>query len=242
MKIFPAIDIREGKVVRLTQGDYDRMEVYDNDPVAVARQFKAAGAEYLHIVDLDGAREGRPQNWAVLSALAKEGSLFLQVGGGLRTPESVREILELGIDRVILGTAALRDPDFLKRMLAMYGGRIAVGVDTREGKVAVDGWLEVTETDALSFCRHLRGIGVQTVIYTDIARDGALAGVNLSPYRALCEIEGLAVIASGGVSGEADIVALREMNVHGVIVGKALYTGRLELGRVLVLAGKESIE
>lgn len=238
MILYPAIDLREGNVVRLTQGDFGRMQVYGDDPLAVARSFRAAGATHLHVVDLDGAREGVPGNAQVLAALAAQSGLIIQTGGGIRTPERVRDVLGLGVARAILGTAALRYPAFLRAMLAEYGDRIAVGVDARDGRVAVEGWTEVSDTDALAFCRSLRDMGVATIIYTDIARDGGLTGVNLPAYRALLGIKGLAVIASGGVGGEADIAALREMGVHGAIVGKALYEGRLDLSSVLSLAGE----
>jgi len=233
MIILPAIDLKDGQVVRLTQGDYTRMDVYDSDPAAVAQRFKAAGATHLHVVDLDGARDGVPGNREAIRALLGVGGLFIQAGGGLRDAAAVESALAQGIDRVILGTAALRDQDFLKAMLRAHGERIAVGVDARDGNVAVDGWLETTGTDALDFCRRLRDLGTRTVIYTDIARDGLLSGPNLSAYRALWGLSGLDIIASGGVSGEDDLAALRALGVYGAIVGKALYTGKLDLAKAL---------
>lgn len=236
MIIFPAIDLQGGRVVRLTQGDYGRMDVYDHDPLAVMRRFRALGATHLHVVDLDGARDGSPQNREAVGALVGEGGLFVQVGGGLRDAAAVESAFSKGVQRVILGTAALRDTAFLKEMLRLHGDRIAVGVDARDGKVAVNGWFEISDADALDFCRSLRDMGVRTVIYTDIARDGELSGPNLPAYRALCGLAGLDIVASGGVGGEEDVIALREIGVHGAIIGKALYTGRIGLARALRLA------
>ncbi len=235
MIIFPAIDLKDGQVVRLTQGDYGRMDVYDQDPVAVAVRFKGAGATHLHVVDLDGAKDGTPKNREALKALAQASGLFIQTGGGMRSPAHVESALAFGVNRVILGTAALRDSTFLTAMLAAYGNRIAVGVDARDGKVAVSGWLENTGRDAIDFCRELLALGVSTIIYTDISRDGAFTGPNLSAYRTLAALSGLQVIASGGVGGETDVTALRDIGVHGVIIGKALYTGRVELGRAIAI-------
>lgn len=241
MKIFPAIDLRDGNVVRLTEGDYARMKVYADDPLQTAQSFREAGAAYLHVVDLDGAKDGTPRNFETIARLAKESGLFIQTGGGLRTPERVEAVLSLGVGRVILGTAALRDPAFLKAMLAAYGERIAVGVDARDGKVAVGGWLEVSDTDAMGFCVTLRDLGVQTVIYTDIACDGRLAGTNLAAFEALRAVEGLNIIASGGITTEAEIAALRDMGTYGAILGKALYEGRLDLASVLHIAKEEPV-
>lgn len=239
MILFPAIDLWEGNVVRLTKGDYDRMQVYSNDPLAVAKAFAEAGAAYLHVVDLNGAKSGAPHNMDVIRRLAEQSGLRIQVGGGLRTAERVRMVLELGVFRVILGTAALREPDFLRKALQDHGRAVAVGVDARDGRVAVEGWRETSDTDAMAFCRDLQAMGVQTVIYTDISRDGMLSGANLEAYRRLRDIDGLDVVASGGVSSEADIAALRDMGLYGAIVGKALYENRLDLKRALVLAKKE---
>ena len=227
MKIFPAIDLRGGRVVRLTRGDFDRMNVYGEDPAAAARAFRAAGADCLHVVDLDGARAGTPQNGDALRAIAAVEGLFVQVGGGLRSPQAVEETLALGARRVILGTAALSDAPFLDAMLKQYGERIAVGVDARDGRVAVDGWTRTTGEDAFSFCRSLQERGVSTVVYTDISRDGMLAGANLEAYRRLCALDGLRIIASGGIHSAGEIARLRDMGVDGAIVGKALYEGKL---------------
>ena len=236
MKIFPAIDLRGGRVVRLTRGDFDRMNVYGEDPAAAARAFRAAGADCLHVVDLDGARAGTPQNGDALRAIAAVEGLFVQVGGGLRSPQAVEETLALGARRVILGTAALSDAPFLDAMLKQYGERIAVGVDARDGRVAVDGWTRTTGEDAFSFCRSLQERGVSTVVYTDISRDGMLAGANLEAYRCLCALDGLRIIASGGIHSAGEIARLRDMGVDGAIVGKALYEGKLTVQAALEAA------
>ena len=236
MKIFPAIDLRGGRVVRLTRGDFDRMNVYGEDPAAAARAFRAAGADCLHVVDLDGARAGTPQNGDALRAIAAVEGLFVQVGGGLRSPQAGEETLALGARRVILGTAALSDAPFLDAMLKQYGERIAVGVDARDGRVAVDGWTRTTGEDAFSFCRSLQERGVSTVVYTDISRDGMLAGANLEAYRRLCALDGLRIIASGGIHSAGEIARLRDMGVDGAIVGKALYEGKLTVQAALEAA------
>lgn len=235
MRIFPAIDLRDGQVVRLTEGDYDRMEVYSSNPAETARRFREKNADCLHIVDLDGARDGELSNYAVIREIVEAGGLFVQVGGGIRDEERVRRYLALGVGRVILGTAALEDFGFLERMVERYGGRIAVSVDAREGRVAVRGWREVTGTDSLAFCKRLEQAGVRTLVYTDIARDGKLSGANLAVYRELSGLVSCDIIASGGVSSAEDILSLRDMGLCGAIVGKALYTGALELGEVLRL-------
>ena len=187
MQIFPAIDLRGGQVVRLYQGDYDRETVYHSDPCAVAREFAAAGAKYLHVVDLDGARDGAPANFDAVAAIARQGGLYVEVGGGIRTEERIRQYLDLGVGRCILGTIAVRDFDFTARMARTYGDRIAVGVDARDGYVAVSGWKELSKERDVDFCRRLCAAGVGTVICTDISRDGAESGTNLALYRELAE-------------------------------------------------------
>ena len=241
MLIFPAIDLSGGNVVRLTQGDYGQKKTYSDDPVSVAAAFYNAGAKYLHVVDLDGAKQGAAANFAVISRLAEEGDLFIQVGGGIRTMERIESYLSFGVDRVILGTAAVKDPALLRDALARYGDKIAVGVDAKNGKVALSGWLEVTELDSVSFCKRLRDMGVATVIYTDISKDGALAGTNLAVYRTLSSISGLNIVASGGVSYEEEISALQSMNLYAAIIGKALYEGKLSLERALLLTKGVSV-
>lgn len=230
MKLFPAIDLRGGRVVRLTQGDYDRMTVYENDPCAQARRFAAAGARYLHVVDLDGAREGAPANFGPIAALAKQGGLYLEVGGGIRDEARIEAYLSLGVGRCILGTAAVRDFAFTRRMIARYGAAIAVGVDARDGRVAVSGWEEVSALDGIDFCRRLADAGCAAVIYTDIARDGAMQGTNLPLYRRLAaEIPGLAITASGGISSLAELKELAACGTAAAILGKSLYTGAIDL-------------
>jgi len=241
MLLFPAIDLREGRVVRLTQGDYDRMTVYGDDPVKTAEGFLAAGAECLHVVDLDGARDGGPVNRAVLAELALL-PLYVQTGGGIRTEADIERVLALGVSRVILGTVAAEDFAFTERMGKKYGARLAVGVDAKDGLVAVRGWREVTGLQSFDFCRRLADAGITTVIYTDIARDGLLAGANLAAYERLQGIEGLNVVASGGVSTAEEIAALRKLGVYGAIVGKALYAGRLTLADALAAARGEETE
>ena len=237
MQIFPAIDLSGGKVVRLYQGDYEKMTVYGADPCAVARDFIAAGAKYLHVVDLDGAKDGTLANFDSISALAKQGGLYIEVGGGIRTEERIAKYLDLGVGRCILGTIAVKDFDFTRRMAQKYGDKIAVGVDARDGYVAVSGWLETSKEKGVDFCRRLYDAGVQTVIYTDISRDGAEQGTNLALYRELARIEGLHITASGGVSSIAELKELQAIGTHAAILGKALYTGRLDLREVIKEVG-----
>lgn len=237
MQIFPAIDLRGGQVVRLYQGDYDRETVYAADPCAVARSFLAAGAKYLHVVDLDGARDGTLANFDTIAAIVKQGGLYIEVGGGIRTEDRIRRYLDLGVGRCILGTIAVRDFDFTARMARTYGDRIAVGVDARDGYVAVSGWKELSAERGVDFCRRLRDAGVKTVIYTDISRDGAEAGTNLDLYRELSEIQGLDITASGGVSSIEELKELQRIGTRAAILGKALYTGRLDLKTVIAEVG-----
>ena len=238
MIIYPAIDLRGGKAVRLTKGDYDQMKVYNDDPASVAESFRTAGATHLHVVDLDGARLGIPQNAETIRSLTAAG-LFTEVGGGIRDEKRICEYLDSGVARVILGTVAVRNFGFVEEMARKYGEKIAVGVDAKDGYVAVSGWEETTQLTGVDFCRRLRDAGVMTVIYTDIGRDCCLAGANLPLYQELSDIEGLDVIASGGVSFESDVTALCGMNIHGAIIGKALYEGKLDLKRCLELAKGE---
>ena len=233
MQIFPAIDLSGGQVVRLYQGDYGRMTVYGQDPCAAARTFLEAGANYLHLVDLDGARDGTTANFGSIAAIARQGGLYIEVGGGIRTEDRIRQYLDLGVGRCILGTISVKDFTFTERMAQKYGGRIAVGVDARDGYVAVNGWKELSRERGVDFCRRLRDAGVRTVIYTDISRDGAEQGTNLEVYRELADISGLDITASGGVSSPEELRALRDMGTRAAILGKALYTGRLDLKTVL---------
>ena len=237
MQIFPAIDLRGGQVVRLYQGDYDKETVYAADPRAVARDFLAAGAKYLHVVDLDGARDGTLANFETIAAIARQGGLYIEVGGGIRTEDRIRQYLDLGVGRCILGTIAVKDFAFTARMARTYGDRIAVGVDARDGYVAVSGWKELSQEKGVDFCRRLRDAGVKTVIYTDISRDGAEAGTNLDLYRQLAEIDGLDITASGGVSSIEELKELQRIGTRAAILGKALYTGRLDLKTVIAEVG-----
>lgn len=234
MNIFPAIDLRGGRVVRLTQGDYSRMTVYGDDPCAQARQFIGAGAKYLHVVDLDGARDGTLANFDTIAALVQQGGLFIEVGGGIRDEARIEKYLSLGVGRCILGTIAVRDFDFTCRMIRHYGDAIAVGVDARDGKVAVAGWEQTSALDGVEFCKRLRDAGCAAVIYTDIARDGAMQGTNLPLYRRLArEVPGLAVTASGGISRLEELAELEAMGTAAAILGKSLYTGAIELKQAI---------
>lgn len=236
MLIFPATDIYDGKVVRLYKGDYDQMTVYSDNPVEIARSFAACGAEYLHVVDLEGARDGTTPNSDVVRALVKESGMLVEIGGGIRTEDTVKTYMDMGVARVILGTAAVTDPVFLKKMVALYGERIAVGVDIKDGFVAIKGWTEKSEVTCDAFFEKLQQIGVSTVICTDISKDGALSGTNLQLYRDLSEKYSMQIVASGGISTEEDILALRSMDIYGAILGKALYTGNLNLKEAVKLA------
>ena len=237
MQIFPAIDLRFGQVVRLYQGDYDKMTVYGADPCAVARDFIAAGAKYLHVVDLDGAKDGTLANFESIAAIAKQGGLYIEVGGGIRTEERIQQYLDLGVSRCILGTVAVKDFDFTARMAQKYGDKIAVGVDARDGYVAINGWKELSSETGIEFCQRLRDAGVKAVIYTDISRDGAEKGTNLELYRELAKIDGLDITASGGVSSLEELTELQTIGTHAAILGKALYTGRLDLKTVIEEVG-----
>ncbi len=236
MNIFPAIDLYEGKAVRLLRGDYSQMTVYSDAPVQKAQEFASAGAEYLHLVDLEGAHEGRPVNFETVRHILAESRLRVEVGGGIRSEDAVKRYLDAGAMRVILGTAALQDPELLSRLASLYGERLAVGVDVRDGRVAVKGWLETSGTDCMDFIGSLSEKGVRTVICTDISRDGAMRGANLSLYRELSGRFGLDIVASGGVSSLSDVRALRDMGLYGAILGRALYTGDLSLPEALEAA------
>ena len=232
MEILPAIDLRGGKVVRLFQGDYDKMTVFGENPLETALGFKAAGARNLHLVDLDGAKDGEPKNLPAITEILKNSGLKVEIGGGIRTEERIARYLDAGAERVILGTIAVQNFDFTAEMAKKYGGHIAVGVDARDGFVAVNGWLETSKIEALSFCQRLKDAGVETVIYTDIACDGASSGTNLAAYERLQKI-GMKVVASGGISSMDELERLDKLGTWGAILGKALYTGGLELEAVL---------
>ncbi len=233
MKIYPAIDIRGGNAVRLLQGDYDRETVYSLNPVEVARKFKEAGAICLHVVDLDGALEGDLINKDIIKRIVSETGLYVEAGGGVRSLQRIEQYLSAGVSRVILGSAAAENFTLVVDAVKFFGGKVAVGVDAKDGKVAVHGWKKVTDIDAADFCRKLREVGLHTVIYTDISRDGMLGGANLAAYEELVKIKGLRIIASGGISGTDEIKKLTAMNVRGVVLGKALYDGVLDLKKTI---------
>ena len=236
MYILPATDLYDGKVVRLYKGDYAQMTVYSDKPLQVAKQFADCGAEFLHVVDLEGARDGTTPNRHIVEKLVEKSGMSVEIGGGIRTAETVKRYIDIGVERVILGTGAVTDPVFLQKMVEEYGDQIAVGVDIQDGFVAIKGWTEKSELECSTFFTSLQRIGVATVICTDISKDGALSGTNLSLYKDLSAAFSMQLIASGGITTLDDIVALREMGVYGAILGKAIYTGDLNLKDAVKLA------
>ena len=229
MLIFPAIDLYEGKAVRLYKGDYEQMTVYSEHPEKIAADFVACGAPQIHLVDLEGAKNGSTPNFDTVCAIKRSSGAFCEIGGGVRTMDVINGYLSAGIDRVILGTAALNDPDFLCEAVSRFGEKIAVGVDMKDGYVAVRGWTEKSETDAFVFCEKMQNLGVRTIICTDISRDGAMQGTNRALYRSLSERFSMQITASGGVSDISDVRALRALDLYGAIIGKAYYTGAIDL-------------
>lgn len=242
MIIYPAIDLREGRCVRLVEGDFSRETTFDTDPAAVARRWADAGAEWLHVVDLDGAVAGQPVNLAAIEAICAAVDLPIQLGGGLRSIENLERAFAAGISRTILGTVALQDPDLVASAVNRWGGAIAVGLDARDGKLATRGWLDQSDALAVDVARALAGAGVQHFIFTDIRRDGTLAGPNLESLAELISAVDAEVIASGGVGRLADIEAAREAGAAGAIVGRALYDGRVDLTEAIALARPPRIE
>ena len=236
MLIFPAIDLRDGQVVRLVEGDYDRMTVYGNDPLSVAKAYREAGAEYLHVVDLDAAKDGAQKNLSVIQKLAAESELKLEVGGGVRDEASAKRYLDAGVARVILGSAAIEKPELMEMLAKRYPGQVAAGVDARNGFVAIHGWKTITDIVAYDFVESLPRRGIDTVIYTDISRDGKLQGPNVSAYERLSKIKNLNIVASGGVSSPDDVAALAKLDLYAAIIGKALYDGRMTLEEALKAA------
>lgn len=236
MYIYPAIDLYDGKAVRLYKGDYAQMTVYSENPAEVAKDFAAAGASHIHLVDLEGAKKGSPANLETISKIIEAANLFVEVGGGIRSLETVEQYLAIGVDRVILGTAAVTDPEFLEAALARYGEKIAVGVDLKDGYVAIKGWTETSGLTAEAFFAKMKALGVKTVICTDISRDGAMKGTNRELYRELSGKFAIDLIASGGVSTLEDVQALAEMNLHGAIIGKAYYIGAIDLKTAIEVA------
>lgn len=238
MNLFPAIDLIGGKAVRLVKGDYAQVTVYSDSPVKVAKYFEECGAKYLHVVDLEGARDGSLANLETIKDIIKNTGLFVEVGGGIRSLETVKKYIEAGAKRVIIGTAAVTDPEFLKAAVAAYGEKIAVGVDIKDGMVAIKGWTETSAQSCFDFCEKLSDIGIKTIICTDISKDGLLAGTNLALYRELSKRFSMDITASGGVSTLDDIRKLCEMDMYGAILGKALYTGNIDLREALAVASE----
>ena len=236
MILFPAIDLYERKAVRLYKGNYQNMTVYSENPIEVARDFEAAGATHIHMVDLEGAKSGETPNLAIVEQVARETSLFVEIGGGIRTMETVERYLAAGVSRVILGTAAVNDEAFLTAAVNTYGDKIAVGADVKDGCIAIKGWLETSAVTLEAFLEKMQAIGIKNVICTDISRDGAMRGTNLALYRELSRKYFLDITASGGVSSLEDVRQLRQMDLYGAIIGKAYYTGAIDLKEALEVA------
>jgi len=233
MTIYPAVDIKDGRCVRLRQGSYSDITVFGDDPLEMALRWQKAGARFLHVVDLDGARGRGSINRELIGRIIKALDIPVQTGGGIRTMADIDEVLSLGAARVILGTSAVRDPELVEQAVAKYGGRIAVGIDARNGLVAIEGWEQTSQLTAVAFARRMERLGVETIIYTDIARDGMLTGPNLEAMGEMQRSVSMAVIASGGVSSIDDLIRLKQTGVAGAIVGKAIYTGAIDLEEAL---------
>lgn len=236
MIIFPAIDLYEGKAVRLFKGDYNQMTVYNENPAEVAADFRAQGATHIHLVDLEGAKDGTVPNLETVKKIKSESGLFCELGGGIRSMETIEKYLSVGIDRVILGTAAVTDEALLNSAVQKYGSRIAVGADIKDGRIAIKGWLEKSEYTCFDFCKKMQETGIKTIICTDISKDGAMQGTNTELYRELSEKFSLDICASGGVSSTDDIRQLRSLGLYGAIIGKAYYTGAVSLREAIEVA------
>ena len=236
MKIFPAIDLYDGKAVRLYKGNYDEMTVYSSNPIEIARDFVSAGAEYIHMVDLEGAKDGTTPNIDIVKQVATETALKVEIGGGIRSMQTLDSYFEAGVFRAILGTAAVTDEEFLRSAIEKYGEKIAVGADVKDGMVAIKGWLEKSEYSTDAFFEKMCSLGVKTVICTDISKDGAMRGTNRELYRALSEKYNVDIVASGGVSSIEDVKALSDMNLYGAIIGKAYYIGAINLKEAIKIS------
>jgi phosphoribosylformimino-5-aminoimidazole carboxamide ribotide isomerase len=236
MQIWPAIDLRGGKCVRLQQGDYDRETIFGEDPAEMARHWVAQGAEYLHLVDLDGARDGRPTNLPSIRAVVQAVNIPCELGGGVRSEETVRQLLDLGLSRLVIGTQALKEPDWFRRLCRTFPGRLVLGIDARDGRVATEGWLETSDVAATDMARQFNGEPIAALIYTDIATDGMLAGPNVEAMRQMQAAVDMPVIASGGVTTVEDVRTLAALPVTGCIIGRALYEGHLLLRDALLAA------
>ncbi|MEG0873971.1 MAG: 1-(5-phosphoribosyl)-5-[(5-phosphoribosylamino)methylideneamino]imidazole-4-carboxamide isomerase [Clostridiales bacterium] len=232
-QILPAIDIIDGQCVRLVKGDYAQKTVFANDPLEKAKEFKAMGAKYIHLVDLDGAKAGKPVNHPIVKSITKETGLFSEIGGGIRTMAQIEDYVAAGMNRIILGTSAVRNKELVVEAAKKYGENIAVGIDAKDGMVAIEGWEEKSTLDAFDFAKIMESLGISTIIYTDIARDGMLIGPNLSAMEKMAKTVSIRVIASGGVTKNSDVVDLKNLGLGGVIIGKAIYTGDVDLKKVL---------
>ena len=240
MNILPAIDLINGNAVRLLKGDYNKMTVYNNNPINVAKSFEDSGAEFIHIVDLDAAKDGVVHNFKIVKDIIDNTDLKVEIGGGIRSAETVQQYIDAGVFRVILGTIAVKNPAFVKEMCALYGDKIAVGVDVLDGKVAIKGWTEVSDVSMDELFSNLVDIGVKTVICTDISKDGAMQGTNISLYHELSNKYSIDIVASGGVSSMEDIKKLKAMDIYGAILGKAIYTGALNLKEVIEVVNNDN--
>ena len=235
MIIFPAIDIKDNKCVRLLQGDFDKVNVYGNDPSLMAKKWEDKGAKFLHMVSLNGARGEGNVNDESIKKLLSTVNIPIQMGGGIRSKERVKELLDLGVNRVILGSVAIKDKELLKDLISQYKEKIVVSVDAKNGKVAAQGWEEVSDINSLDFCKELEKIGVKTIVYTDISKDGMMIGPNFDIYEKLSKETNLDIIASGGVTSIEDVKKLKAMDLYGVIIGKSLYENKIDLKEVLDL-------
>lgn len=236
MNIFPAIDLVDGKAVRLFKGDYDKMTVYSDSPLSVAKDFENEGAKFIHLVDLEGAKDGNTPNIETVKEIISGTSLFTEIGGGIRSIETAQKYIDAGVDRIILGTAAVTDEDFLKQALLKFGDKVAVGVDIKDGFVAIKGWTEKSEFTAPNFCEKMQKLGVKTIICTDVSKDGAMQGTNHELYHELTERFDINFTASGGVSSIEDVKKLKKLGIYGAIIGKAYYTGAISLKEAIEVA------